>query len=275
MNRPIWLKSLNTSGYLAALLLPTLLFCAATAQAAKPDALRLMKDSDKRHRLSSEKTEAKMILQKQGGEAQARQLSTWTVLDDDKGDKMRVRFSAPANIKGTALLTLEDPSNKNDEQWLYLPAFNKTRRVGQAELGDRFVGSDIFYEDLQQREIEDYSYKILGSEKIDGHDCWVIESTPSKAKVVKESPYGKSHIFMRKDNLFVPMVRFFDKRMRPLKELHSEDAKAVTDKAWRADKTTIFDAQRKHRTVLLIESRQVNPEIAESLFSKHTMDRKD
>lgn len=252
-----------------------LLLIAPVANTAGPDALALMKKSDKRHRLDSERVDAKMVLQKLGGEAQVRKLTTHTLFDDDKGDKMRVRFTAPANVKGTALLTLEDPKSDDNEQWLYLPAFRKTRRIGQSELGDRFVGSDIFFEDLQQREIEDYRYKILKSEVHDGQDCWVIESVPLKPKVKKESPYGKSHIWLRKDNQFIVMIRFFDKRLRPLKELRAEGLKQTSGQAWRADKTTFVDNQRKHRTVLIVEKREVNIAIAEALFSKHTMERAD
>ncbi len=259
----------------AACSLTSLCLLAPAALAAKPDALALMKKSDARHRLRFEKVEAKMLLQKQGGEQQVRQLTTHTALDDDKGDRMRVRFSAPANVKGTALLSIEDPGRGEHDQWLYLPAFRKTRRVGRTELGDRFVGSDLFYEDLQPREIEDYRYRILKSEKLDGQDCWLIESLPGTPKVKKESPYGKAHLWLRKDNLFIVRTRFFDTRMRPLKEMRNEDLKKVGAQAWRADKTTIVDSQRKHRTVLLIETRATDLEIPESLFSKHALERDD
>lgn len=251
----------------------SLLLVASTVHAAEPDALALMKQSDKRHQIKSEKVDAQMILQKEGGEQQARRLTSHTVTDEKQGDKFRVLFTGPANIKGTALLTLEVPEGDADEQWLYLPAFKKTRRVGQAELGDRFVGSDIYFEDLQRREIEDYSYKIVKSEQLDGQDCWVIESLPLNPKVKAESPYGKSLMWLRKDNLFVVLARLFDKNMKPLKEIRAENLKAVSGDAWRADKTSFVDIQRKHRTVLIVEKREIGADIPEALFSKHGMER--
>lgn len=250
-----------------------LLVAASTVHAADPDPLALMKTSDKRHQLKAEKIDAKMILQKEGGEAQTRQLTTHTVTNDEQGDKVRVLFNGPANIKGTALLTIEKPADGSDEQWLYLPAFKKTRRIGQSELGDRFVGSDIFFEDMQRREIEDYAYKLVKSEQLDGQDCWVIEAVPQNPKVKAESPYGKSLMWLRKDNQFIVLARLFDKNMRPLKEIRVEDLKPAGKEAWRADKTTFIDIQRKHRTVLIVEKREIDGDMPETLFSQHALER--
>lgn len=245
------------------------------AHAADPDPLALMQKSDKQHRIPSERNVASMVLQEKGGEQQTRTLETFALQDDTNGDRMKIRFLTPADIKDTTLLSTEDPKSKNTEQWLYLPAFRKTRRVGQAELGDRFVGSDIYFEDLQRRHVEEYAYKILRSEKLGEFDCWVIESTPSAPKVVKESPYGKSHLWMRKDNLLVIRVRHFDRKMKPLKEIELEDVRKVRGDAWRPDKTTIVDVKRKHRTVLVVTERQVDVAFPADTFSQHRLGSSD
>lgn len=245
---------------------------AQQARAADPDPFQLMKKSDQQHRLPSEEIEVKMYLQKLGGEQSARVMKQISAQNDKEGDRSWIRFLSPANIKGTTFLSVEDVSRSEDEQWLYLPAFRKTRRIGSAELGDRFVGSDVFYEDLKRRHVEDYKYTLLKSEKVKDQDCWVIEMTPSAEKVKKESPYGKSHIWLRKDNLFVVRYRVFDKRLKPLKEITLEDLKNVAGDVWRADKTTLVDIQRKHRTVLVIEKRKVNFEIKDGTFSRHNLE---
>jgi hypothetical protein len=238
---------------------------------AGQDGLALMQKSDARHHLDSERTNGSMVLQKEGGEARTRALRIFTAGEDSQGNRMMIRFDSPADIKNTAFLSIEDPRTKDTEQWLYLPAFRKTRRVGKAELGDRFVNSDFYFEDLQAREVEDYAYVILRSEAFGGQDCWVIESVPEATKVKKESPYGKSHLWLRKDNLFVTRIRHFDRRMRPLKELTLEQLKNVSGDVWRADKITVVDIKRKHRTVMLVAERLVGKKAPRGTFSQHNL----
>ncbi|MBW2737197.1 MAG: outer membrane lipoprotein-sorting protein [Deltaproteobacteria bacterium] len=109
------------------LTLPSLLLCMPVV--AAPSALSLMRRSDKLHRLPLERVEALMVLQKRGGKPYTRRLVMTTAQDAKKGDKSVIRFAAPANIKNTAMLSVEDQKKDTDEQWLYLPAFRRTRRA--------------------------------------------------------------------------------------------------------------------------------------------------
>ncbi|WP_257463534.1 outer membrane lipoprotein-sorting protein [Archangium lipolyticum] len=239
---------------------------------AEDEALALMRKSDVQHRLPQERVRSRLMLQDQGGAQRVRQVEFITQDPEGRGDRLRVRFLQPADVKGTTLLSLQAPDEEGqDDQWLYLPSFRKTRRVGQAELGDRFVGTDFFFEDLKRREVEDYSYRLLGSEKVDGQDCHLIEAVPSAPKVVKESPYGKTHVWLRKDNLFAVRVRSFDKKLQPLKEIRMSQVRQVSGSAWRADETTVIDVQRKHRTVLTVEQRQTDFALSAETFSQHAM----
>ncbi|XXF78427.1 outer membrane lipoprotein-sorting protein [Myxococcaceae bacterium GXIMD 01537] len=247
-------------------------FVIAVPARAEDEALALMRKSDKLHRLPQERVRSKLVLQDQGGAQRVRQVEFLTLDGEGRGDKLRVRFLQPADVKGTTLLSLQAPADKDqDDQWLYLPSFRKTRRVGQAELGDRFVGTDFFFEDLKRREVEDYSYRILGSETVDGQDCHLIEAVPLAPNVVKESPYGKSHVWLRKDNLFAVRVRSFDRKLQPLKEMRMTQARKVSGTAWRADETSVIDVQRKHRTILTVEQRQTEFPLAADTFSQHAM----
>ncbi len=249
----------------------SLVLVAGPASAAEPDALSLMRESDQRHRIKEELISSSMVLQDSDGSERRRQLEFAFVQDDKAGDKTRVRFLGPAEIKGTALLSLEDGRGKSTEQWLYLPSFRKTRRIGASELGDRFVDSDIFYEDLKRRRVDDYQYKLLRTEKLADQDCFVIEAVPKDPTVAKETPYGRSQFWLRKDNLFIVKARFFDRDLKPLKETEATNLKQVTGQAWRAEQLTLVDVRRKHRTVLLVQSRKVNGGIGADAFSMHTL----
>ena len=151
---------------------------------ASKNPLALMHESEKRHRIpDAEKWTVKMVLQKAGGKPRERVYIAIRQQDDQSGDRSRIHFTSPPNLRGTSLLTLEQRKKgkrvADDDQWLYLSAFKRPpRRLGAAELGDRFAASDIFYEDIKRRQVDDYTYKLLREEKFDGHDCYVIESKP-------------------------------------------------------------------------------------------------
>ncbi len=246
----------------------------ANAKGAKADPAALMQKSEDLHRLPAERQISVMVLQSKAGAKRTLQYETWTVQDKKAGDKLRIEFAEPADVRGTQLLTVEDVAVKDDDQWLYLPAFRKTRRIGKADLGDRFVGSDIYFEDMKRRYVSDYSYKMLGSEKVDGQDCYVIESVPKSGKVKKESPYGKSHIWLRKDILLGVKWRHFDRKLKPLKEVQVSDVKRVKGKAWRPNRVEIQDIQRKHRTIIIVKTRENAPALREGMFSKHRLGKK-
>lgn len=246
----------------------------STALAGKPSAKELMQASEDRHRIAAVHESASMVLQSKSGEERTLDYEMWAVQDDKTGDKLRIEFANPGDVRGTALLTVEEPKSKSDDQWLYLPAFRKTRRIGNADLGDRFVGSDIYFEDMKRRYVADYEFKLIGSEEVDGEDCYVIESKPVNSKVVKESPYGKSQLWLRKDILFVVKQRHFDTKLRPLKEVRVSRLEKIAGKAWRANRAEIVDIKREHRTVVVIKSRERDPLLPEGSFSKHRLETK-
>jgi hypothetical protein len=242
-----------------------------SAGAADVDPADLMRQSEARHRVAFEYTKARMVLQEKDGPKREREVESWSAASDKKGDRVRIRFLAPPEVRGTGLLSLESVAGGDDEQWLYLPAFKKTRRVGQSELGDRFVGTDVFYEDLKRRRIDDYAYTLIGSETLGGQECWVIESRPSAPKVVKESPYARTRLWVRKDNLFGVRVRFFDRQNEPLKQLDATSLVPIGQQAWRADETTIIDLKRRHRTVMSVVQRNTKAP-ADDAFSRRMLE---
>jgi hypothetical protein len=244
--------------------------CALSVAAWGQDAQELVRKSDRTHRLPVEKVRSTMVLQSEKGDQRTLKFENLMVRDPDGNDKLKLRFMAPADINGTALLNVSRKTG-DDEQWLYLPSFHKTRRLGGAELGDRFVGSDLYYEDLKQRPVDDFKYTLLRSEKLPDGDCYVVEGLPASPEVAKESPYGKLQVWLRKDILFPVRVRSFDKNLKPMKEAEFKDVKRVNGEAYQADMTTIVDVQRKHRTIITVEDRQTKIPVADDMFSQHKL----
>ncbi|RLQ20740.1 outer membrane lipoprotein-sorting protein [Seongchinamella sediminis] len=98
----------------------------------------------------------------------------------DKGTSQRwtlMRFMTPADIEGTGLLT-RDSAGADSEQWLYLPALDRVRRISSSRRGGRFVGSDFFYEDLRDREVAKDEHTLIGKERIGDIECYQLESVP-------------------------------------------------------------------------------------------------
>ena len=118
------------------------------------------------------------------------------------GDEKRLAifYLTPKSIMGTAFLTFDYPDpTVDDDQWLYMPALRKTRRISAANRGDYFLGTDLTYEDIKLEtriSRDDYNYKTIGKEMIDGQESFVIEGTPKSDKIAKELGYSKVKLWV-------------------------------------------------------------------------------
>src|SRR5438552_3361726 len=105
--------------------------------------------------------------------------------------KSVLRFTAPPEVKGVALLVLNHPDRSSD-QWMWTPAINRERRIALQNRSTRFFGTDFSFEDLEERDTNQFDYKLEGGEAIDGAVCWKVQSTPRQAKV---SQYTHSYLW--------------------------------------------------------------------------------
>src|SRR5205807_184981 len=110
--------------------------------------------------------------------------------------KAVLRFIAPAEVKGVALLVVNHPDRASD-QWMWTPAIERDRRIALQDRSTRFFGTDFTFEDLEERDVNQYNYTLAGDDTIEGVACWKIESTP---KAAKASQYTRSIVWIRKDN---------------------------------------------------------------------------
>jgi hypothetical protein len=122
----------------------------------------------------------------------------WTLerLGSHGNSRVVLRFTAPAEVKGVALLVVNHPDRASD-QWMWTPAIERDRRIALQDRSTRFFGTDFSFEDLEERDVNQYNYALLGDETVDGAACWKIESVPKQRK---SSQYTKSVVWVRKDN---------------------------------------------------------------------------
>src|SRR5215813_1020534 len=133
----------------------------------------------------------------------------WSVerLGSHGNSKAVLRFTAPAEVKGVALLVVNHADRASD-QWMWTPAIERDRRIALQDRSTRFFGTDFSFEDLEERDVNQFDYSLLGDETIDGALCWKIQSIPKEAK---SSQYTKSIMWIRKDNYVVVRIDSFVK----------------------------------------------------------------
>ncbi|MDQ6954285.1 MAG: outer membrane lipoprotein-sorting protein [Mariprofundaceae bacterium] len=183
-------------------------------------------------------------------------------------------FLVPANIRDTALLTWDyDGIEKDDDQWLYLPALKKVRRISSSDRGDYFMGTDFTFEDIKQTpELEDYNWILTGSERLDGFDVWVVEAEPKTDALKKNLGYSKTRYYVRKDIYMYIKVDFWDRKGQELKHLISTGIKEI-DGIWTATGGVMRNVQTGHRTELMFSEHQYNTKLPDRVFSERMLKR--
>ncbi len=211
----------------------------------------------------------RMLLIDKGDNKRFRKLISATK-DYGKVSKSYMRFTEPASIDGTAFLTWEN-EDRDDDQFLYLPALRRVRRIVANQKDSRFVNTDYTYEDMQSRKVEQDTHKILGSEKYEKYDCWILESTP---KDPSTSQYGKWVSWIIKD-LFLPAkVEYYDRRGRLEKTFFANDIKDVNGIATVMD-SEMRHIQRRHRTFMRIDTIRYNTGIPDRIFTQRYLENPD
>ncbi|TKG97461.1 outer membrane lipoprotein-sorting protein [Puteibacter caeruleilacunae] len=205
-------------------------------------------------------SEMTMKLINKRGRERVRKVKSYS-MDIGVDKKTIMFFDYPGDVKGTGFLTWDyDQIGKDDDKWLYLPAMKKTRRIsGASAKKDYFMGTDFTYDDMGSRNVDEDEHKLLREETIDGHNCWVVESTSKDSRDI----YSKKISWIRKDCLVAVKVEYYDK----LDKLHRKLILSEINKIngfWMAQKLHMENVQTMHQTTLLIEHPKFNIDLAEN-----------
>jgi hypothetical protein len=173
----------------------------------------------------------------------------WTFerLGSHGDSKAVLRFTAPAEVKGVALLVINHPDRASD-QWMWTPAIERDRRIALQDRSTRFFGTDFSFEDLEERDVNQYEYLLAGEEPVDGAASWKIASTP---KETKSSQYTRSIVWIRKDNYaFVRIENYVKAEL--VRRLTYSDIQQVQG-IWTGKTMEMADLRRGSRTRLSLE----------------------
>jgi hypothetical protein len=252
-----------------------LMVMAPSAWAEDPEARAIMEKVDARDNGDNQTADMEMILIDKRGSQRVRQIATFT---KDKGpDTYRLMFfKHPADVKDTSFLTWDyDDPNRDDDQWLYLPALRKTKRIASSDKSGSFMGSDLNYSDMTDRNLADYDFFLKKEMEVKGVKAWLIESIPRSKKVIKETGYTKSLLIVRQDNYFVIRAVHWVSDGGYIKYI---DVKSLVriEGIWVATEMHIMKKKGKklaHKTLLKWDNVRFNQDLSMDLFTIRRMEK--
>ena len=234
------------------------------AQNARDIAVRVH-DRDDGKTLSQDMT---MTLIDKNSNKRVRKIKTFSK-DFGKDTYKIMFFLSPSDVKDTSFLNYDyDSPSKDDDQWLYLPALKKVKRIPTSDKSSAFMGSDFSYYDMTKRDVEDFDYKILKHVQVRGHDTTMIESKPNNQHVIEESGYVKTIGLIRTDiNMVVRSIGFLKngkKKFFDIKKMHKQNGVWVIDEM---TMTTKDGKRTMHKTILNFDNIKVNQSISDNVFT--------
>jgi len=209
-----------------------------------------------------------MVLRNKQGEESIREIRIQSLEQEGDGDKSLTIFDKPRDVKGTAFLSFSHPLEA-DDQWLYLPALKRVKRISSRNKSGPFMGSEFAYEDLSSFEIEKYSYKYIKDESCEGGTCFIVEQYP----VDKDSGYTRRVAWIDQDHYRVWKVDFYDRKNSLLKTLTFNGYQQYLDRYWRADLQQMQNHQNGKSTELKWSGYQFRVGLSDSDFNKNTLKR--
>lgn len=267
MANPLWPASIGLSilRYLLALFASLLLAGQAWADAAGVELAQHVYDRPDGKDAAFSMT---MTLMEKGRSPRVRKMLLYRL--DPKADEVAtlIRFTEPADIEGTGLLTLDHASNDSD-QWIYLPALERTRRIDSNRKGGRFVNSDYYYEDLRDRHVDKDQHRLLGREEVAGVSCEMLESIPTESG---NSVYTKRISWIDPQTLLPMRVDFYEKKQdQPSKRLLVAKREKVQG-YWTVMDSTLTTLSTGHQTRLTLERTQYDRGLPARLFTTQVLE---
>lgn len=252
------------------LLLTTLLVATPlAAQSPEEKGLAIAQEAEARD-LGWENSQAtmEMILRNAQGQEASREMRSRSLEVPDDGDKSLIIFDHPKDVRGTALLTFSHKDG-NDDQWLYLPALKRVKRIASTNKSGPFMGSEFAYEDISSQEVEKYTYKHLREEACGELQCFVGERYP----VDEKSGYTKQVTWVDTTEYRAQKIEFYDRKQSHLKTLTFHDYLQYADKHWRPLRLEMINHQTGKSTTLKFSDYAFKTDLDESDFDQASLAR--
>ncbi len=239
------------------------------AETAEEKGLEIITEVDSRNQgWQDSSADMLMTLRNRNGKESIREIRVKNLEVEGDGDKGLTVFDQPRDVKGTAFLTYSH-ALEPDEQWIFLPALKRVKRISSSNKSGPFMGSEFAYEDISSFEVAKYSYVYLRDEVLDGQDCFVLEIRPQ----YKHSGYTKSHIWIDKEEYRPQKIDFYDRKDALLKIQRFTDYQQYFGQYWRAHTMTMENQQNGKSTTLKWNNYQFQTGLTGKDFEKNDLKR--
>ncbi len=254
-------------------ILPAILLCLLAvgvhAETAEEKGLAIAVEADRRDSgFVDYSNNVEMILRNKQGQESIRLIRSKTLEVDGDGDKSLTIFDEPNDVKGTALLSFTHKEGP-DDQWLYLPALKRVKRIASDNKSGPFMGSEFAYEDITSQEVEKYTYKFLRDDTLDGMEVFVFERYP----VDKKSGYTRQVIWLDKEHYKERKIEFYDRKDTLLKTLLLTDYHQYLDRFWRAHQMDMENHQTGKSTRLIQSNYEYQTGLSDRDFDTNSLKR--
>jgi hypothetical protein len=242
---------------------------------AGPSPRDIMDKSLQARKLDGSEAVVKMIMSDDKGATREREMTMATKLfDGGKTEKRIVRFTAPADVKGTGVLMF-DYDAKPDDTWIFLPALRKTRRIVSSQRNQAFLGSEFSFGDLGVPSLDEYNYNLVKEENAGGEPCFVIDVTPKDKATGEGEGYSKKTVWISKATYTVRRTQFFDLGGKLLKELNTSDVKLLDpkNKRYRPLTMEMVNKQNGRKSIFKSEKIALAPDTKDDYFTTRYLER--
>jgi hypothetical protein len=240
----------------------------ANAGPAEDKGLDIARKTDKANDgFRGEVSTMEMVLINAHGDRTTRKLTSRGIETANDGDRSRIEFQWPADVKGTRMLTWTHRQS-DDDQWLFLPAVNRVKRIASNNKSGSFMGSEFAYEDLGSQEVDKYKHRFLADEPVAGRPAWKIERVP----VDPRSGYSRQITWIDHEYMNAVKIEYYDRKGELLKTA-TFSGYAKYGKWWRPGKIVMVNHQTKKESHLTWSARKLEVSLAETEFQSDGLDR--
>ncbi|MFT7186386.1 MAG: outer membrane lipoprotein-sorting protein [Pseudohongiellaceae bacterium] len=259
----------KSTKFISSLLLLSCFQGVSFAETPAEKGLAIAIEADKRNTGWQDSTaDMTMTLRNKRGEESLRVLRVKSLEVEADGDKSMTIFDQPKDVRGTALLTFSHKTDA-DDQWLFLPALKRVKRISSKNKSGPFMGSEFAFEDLSSQEVEKYTYQYIKDEACGELTCFVVKRIPSD----NNSGYTSQTAWIDQNEYRVQKIEFFDRKKSLLKTLISSDYKQYLGEFWRPEKMAMQNHQTGKSTDLIWTNYKFKTGLEDGDFTKNSLKR--
>lgn len=216
-------------------------------------------------------SDVKLSITDQKGSTRTRQL-IYLQKDRGKDERLTLYFTGPGDVKGVGFqsVSYDEAAGRDDDQWIYMPAFRQVRRIASSDKRGSFMGSEFAYIDLDKLRVTDYQQRLIGEEQVLGRSCYVIERTPRSSAVVDKTGYSRTSVWVDKETFLVLKQTYYDAKGVLFKAMEVKALEEIQG-IWTVMQSDMQDFVSKKSSSLTFSNVKYDVGLSEQLFQRDVL----